>query len=224
MIIDNLLKAIGVPKNQNSVRAVKSRVATHFIIDGELFIERFDLVSNTCQINDRNFRAKAIVDLLMSIECSLKSLIISLSQDGETPFYAYKTARGYRHNLTKLYKEAKERAKNRFTVPGLNQKLFDELISLGVGSRYSYDVWLIRLQTSEKVSFGEFSISENQISRTIDNFEWGVKLKNEAVKFNKLALKCHERYLKKHSILYGKNIDLYNKEIDTFLKYASRSK
>ena len=110
-------EVFNLPKNHKPERAVKSHLARNFYQDGNLFIERYDQVKFTDSMLKRNFRAKCIVDLAMSIECSLKSMIISLSKDSEKPSKAYKRARKNGHNIDGLYKEMALRAKSRFKAP-----------------------------------------------------------------------------------------------------------
>jgi len=207
---------LGAPKVHKPKRAVKSLVSRNFYIDGNLFIERFDQVRYTDSMNNRNFRAKTIVDLAMSIECSLKSLIISLSKDNESPAKAYKKARKLSHNLKKLHKELKLRSKNRFKIPSKDDRVFDDLEKLGVGSRYSYEIWLLRFQSST----GSFFLGDDLISQTVDNSDWEVMVRNEAVMLNNLASKCHSKYLSKHSILSGKKFAAYDRALKRFLSDA----
>ncbi len=182
-------------------------------MDGNLFIEKFDQVRNSDSMGNRSFRAKTIVDLAMSIECSLKSIIISLSGDAESPIKAYKKARGIGHDLNKLHKEVKKRAKNRIKTPKKNEKVFDDLKQLGVGSRYSYEVWLLRFQSAS----GSFFLGEDLISKTVDDQNWETEVRNESVELLKLAQKSYEKYLSKHAILSGKKFASYDKALSEFL-------
>ena len=103
---------LGLPKRHKPERAVKSVAAINFLTDGNLFIERFDMLSASESMENHYFSSKAFVDLSMSIECSLKSIIISLSPDDESPAEAYKKARTGSHKLNALYSEVEVRAKN----------------------------------------------------------------------------------------------------------------
>lgn len=201
------------------MRAVKSLVASNFYIDGNLFIDKFDQVKGCDSMVNINFRAKTIVDLAMSIECSLKSLIISLSKDSETPAKAYKKARKLGHNLEKLHKEVEKRAKNRFKLERKNEKVFQDLEKLGVGSRYSYEIWLIRFQLNS----GAFFLGNDLISKTVNEYEWGINVRNEAVIWNNLANKCHSKYMSKHRILSAKNFPAYDHALACFFNDMSQS-
>jgi hypothetical protein len=215
MSIQKLLdKALSTPKTHKPKRAVKSLVSRNFYTDGNLFIERFDQALTSEYIEHRNFRAKTIVDLAMSIECSLKSLIFSLSKDNETPKVAYKIAinKGG-HNLTKLYDEVKKRAKHRFKLPKKNNEVFDKLTKLKVVSRYSFEIWSLRFHPST----GAFFLGNDLITKTVDNSVWAAKVRNEAVILNNLAAKCHSKFLQKHAILSGKKFAAYEEELAKFL-------
>ncbi|MDN0082064.1 hypothetical protein QU487_04755 [Crenobacter sp. SG2305] len=205
--------SLGVPKKHKPKRAVKSLVASNFYVDGNLFIEVFDNIKKTDSMQHRNFRAKAIVDLAMSLECSLKSLVISLSKDSESPNDAYKKARKCSHDLRGLYEEVASRAKNRLAIKKINDEIFNDLKSLKVGSRYSFEVFLLRFQADKSKVF----IGEDLISRTIDNPEWVSRLRSEAVTINKLAEQCHSKYLSKHAILSGAKFKKFDKELSNFL-------
>jgi hypothetical protein len=208
-----LEKSLGVPKKHRPERAVKSYIASNFYIDGNLFIEAFDIVNATDSMENRAFRAKAIVNLCMSIECSLKSLIISLSKDSETPKGAYKKARSCGHKIEDLHTEMALRAKKRFSTPKRDEEVFNDLQKLKVESRYSFEVWLLRIQADKT----KFFAGEDLISSTIDNKEWASRVRKEAVTINNLAKECHSKYMAKHAILSGKKFETFNKELNNFL-------
>ena len=210
---DVLNKALKIPKKHHPKRAVKSLVARNFYIDGNLFIESFDCSNNIHSMQNRNFRAKAVVSLAMSIECSLKAIIISLSLDSESPTNAYKTSRGLSHNLEKLYNEVIVRAKKRVKLPKNNNQVFNDLKDLKVSSRYSFEVWLLRSQSPNK----KFYLGQDIISKTIDSFEWLSKVRSEAVVLNNFANKCYKKYLDKHSILSGSKFKTYDAELKNFI-------
>ena len=215
MSIQELLdKTLSTPKTYNPKRAVKALVSQNFYTDGNLFIERFDQALTSEYMENRNFRAKIIVDLAMSIECSLKSLIFSLSKDNETPEVAYKIAiKNGGHNLTKLYDEVKKRAKHKFKLPKKNSEVFDNLTKLKVNSRYSFEILSLRFHPST----GGFFLGNDLITKTVDNRLWADEVRSEAVILNNLAAKCHSKFLQKHAILSGKKFAAYEKELAVFL-------
>lgn len=213
MTIQKRLNAVlGVPKKHNPERAVKSLVAINFYTDGNLFIEAYDHLNAFDPMQNRNFRAKAIVNLAMSIECSLKSLIISLSKDSEAPIDAYKIARTHSHHIEKLHSEVESRSKKRFKIHKRNDAIFNDLKLLKVSSRYSFEIWLLRTQAVN----GIFFLRQDLVSRTIDCPTWARQVRNEAVMLNNLADKCHSKYLSKHAILSGNKFSTYENELKNF--------
>lgn len=217
---ERMSETLGVPKRHIPQRSVKSHLARSFWADGNLFIDRFDQLFTCDSMGNRNFRAKTIVDLAMSIECSLKSLIISLSKDDETPSGVYKKARKKSHKLDKLFDEVTIRAFRRLKIPQKNEVLFSDLKLLGVGSRYSYEVWLFRFQ-SESVSL---FLGKDLISRTIDDLEWSRKIRDEAVRLNQVASKAHTRFMSKHKILLGSRLATYEREMEQFIRDTTRQR
>lgn len=215
--INDLMFAMGAPKVHRPNRAVKATVSQNFYTDGKLFVDRFDLINSSDLMNKRGIRAKMFVDLAMSLECSLKSLIISLSKDDESPIDAYKKARSYSHNLDKLYKEVKERSKNRFKLPKKNAGLFIDLADLGISSRYSYELWMLRIQAEDRDLF----LGNDLLSRTLDDYNWGIEVRNEAGRLNNCAVDCHSRFMSRHSILSGKRLSAFGDAMDDFLNNIS---
>lgn len=171
-------------------------------------------------MQNRNFRAKAIVDLAMSIECSLKSLIISLSKNIETPAKAYKIAKNLSHNLDNLHQEVKKRAKHRFKLKQRDDIVFENLKNLGIKSRYSQDLWSLRLQSKS----GLFFLGDSLVSSTVDDSDWCDRVRKEALIWNTMAHRCNSKYMIKHSVLSGKKFDTYERELASFLHDVSKNK
>lgn len=207
-----LENVLGLSYTFKSKRAVKYKVAKHFLRDSSYLIDRFDLLINSDLKDSRNFRAKSFVDLMMSIECSFKSMIISLSKDPELPSKAYKKARKKEHYLDILYKEIVKRAKYRFKLPQKNDSILNDIKMLGIRTRYSYKLWCLKLGSTSK----ELFFDRDLISRTIDNSQWGLEVRNEAVKLNNLASSCLEKFLGEYSVLHGSKMKLLQKELLKF--------
>ena len=216
-LADKIEQSLKVPKKHKPQRAVKGALCRSFSLDGNLFIEKSDLVQGIELMENRNFRAKIIVDLLMSIECSLKSLCIALSKDNETPAKVYKKVRKYSHNINKLYNEVEKRAKNRFAIPSVHA-IFDDLKQLGVSSRYAYEIWLIRMNSNDEDVF----FDEDLISRTLDDITWATTVREEAVKMNALSEKCYSKYMAKHCVLRGKKFKQYHTHLQKFLSEVTK--
>jgi len=214
--VKKLLDVMGAAKQRKPVRGMKAVLARNFYADGNLFIERFDALNETEGMIDTRYASKAVVDLSMSIECSLKSLIICLSKDGETPVALYNRlkSRQLGHNLDNLLQEAITRAKSRFKIPQHNQKVFSDLSQLGyIFSRYSQEVWTLGLRYPPTKIFTEDSFVEN----TVEDAQWRRMVRNEAVRLNNLANDCYNKYLRAHTILNGKKFNTHEKEIRKFI-------
>ncbi|HDM8146011.1 TPA: hypothetical protein P0E33_004867 [Vibrio harveyi] len=205
--ITKLKKIAGAAKSVKVVQAAKSVVALNFYTDGNLFIERYDLLnSHNSSMQHRQFRAKAMVDLAMSLECSLKSLILSLSKANEKPKTAMNQARKASHDHKKLFNKVKAKAKNRTRLIPMNMAILDDLEKFGVGSRYTQEIWSI--QTS-----GKLSVNQQLLHRTIDDPKWMLDLRNLAVEWNNEASRVHGKYLKPHSVLSGKQLKQLDQEL-----------
>lgn len=207
MIISKLKKIAGATKNIKVVQATKSVLALNYYTDGNLFIERYDFLnSHNCSMQHRQFRAKAMVDLAMSLECSLKSLVFSLSKDNEKPKTAMNQTRKASHDHKKLFNKVKATAKNRIHLITMNMAILDDLEKFGVGSRYTQEIWSI--QTS-----GHLSVNQQLLHRTIDDPQWMLELRNLAVSWNNEASRVHGKYLKPHSVLSGKQLKQLDQEL-----------
>ncbi|MUK62714.1 hypothetical protein GNP81_16390 [Aliivibrio fischeri] len=205
--ISKMKKIAGAANNVKIVQAAKSVVAINFYTDGNLFIERYDLMNSHHDLmQHRQFRAKAMVDLAMSLECSLKSLVISLSPSTQKPKAAIKKARDCSHDHQKLYRRVKVKAKHRVTLASMDNLILDDLAKFGVGSRYTHEIW--NIQTS-----GKLSVNEELLYRTIDNPEWMTTLRNLAVQWNNEASRVHQKYLRPHTILSGKQLSRLDAEL-----------
>lgn len=228
---NNLLQRLtkDFPKKHIPVRAIKSDIASQYWRDGFSFIRISDVVFNTDLIADVDIRGKMTVNLMMSLECSLKSLIISLSKDNETPLEVLKLVKNKSHDNNKLYDEVVDRSKKRFKISE-RSKIFDDINNVwGVWIRYGVELYHLKYEDQKKwiskindmnIGDDEFPvpIEDGLIERTIDNPEWYHLLRNQAVIFNDLAYQCHQKYLDKHRKLYGERLEAYSNEKDKFYK------
>jgi len=206
---EKLKKAMGLPRKIKPQRAVKGVIARNYYIDGNLFIERFDVLNKHENMQNKQYRAKAMVDLCMSLECSMKSLVVSLSHDTKAPGSTMKSLRKLSHHHEKLLKKIKETSRNRFTPPDFPAKKLKEIQRFGVGARYSHDIWSIQTDTF-------LSIEDDLLGSTINDPSWMSELRTLAVEWNNSASKCYDRYLSKHCIVSGKDHARFNKELKKF--------
>ncbi|AYA39020.1 hypothetical protein D3Y59_17710 (plasmid) [Hymenobacter oligotrophus] len=116
---------------------MKRKIASSFAADSNDFLWRVGLLKDNRPHDTTSFFAKLYVDLLMSAECALKSLIVSLSPASETPEDAYLKIRRIGHKLDKLYEEVERRASRRLKLLTPKQRaLLMEANTIGVGYRY----------------------------------------------------------------------------------------
>lgn len=116
---------------------VKRTIAVSFWKDCNDLLWRANIFRARIGHDTLSTKAKTYVDIIMAMECSLKSMIVSLSHETETPESAYLVARGCSHHLDRLYNEVKSRAKNRVKLlPNKDVATIIKGNSLGVGYRY----------------------------------------------------------------------------------------
>src|SRR5450759_1273553 len=82
---------------------VKRTIAVSFWKDSNDLLWRGNIFRQQIGHDTLSTKAKTYVDIIMAVECSLKSMIISLSLKNETPENAYLTARSCSHHLDRLY-------------------------------------------------------------------------------------------------------------------------
>ncbi|OCQ23386.1 hypothetical protein A7985_05450 [Pseudoalteromonas luteoviolacea] len=208
-LIKRLKDSLGAVKKPCRKKYVKYMIASNFYVDGNIFIKRYDIALSSDYLGNTNYRSKMVVDLLMSIECSLKSLLITTSNDEVSAKEAYKKARKCGHNLDKLAKLVINQSKYKIRIPSSNSSVFVELHELGVFARYSFEIWSIKIK--QKHLF-----CDNLVERTIENTYWCNRLRDEAIKWNILASNRLSA-LRKHTILSGKPLLNARKEVDDFV-------
>jgi hypothetical protein len=140
---------------------VKRTVSASFWKDSNDLLWRANIFQRQIGHDTLSTKAKTYVDIVMAIECSLKSLIVSLSRESETPEEAYLVARSCSHHLDRLYAEVRVRAKNRVRLLTPDkERIIIKANSLGVGYRYdvtafmflSREDWVDRSQKKGLVS------------------------------------------------------------------------
>jgi len=164
-----LRKASGSAGSLNALKAAKYILSLFYSKDAFLLLKRYDLVKNSLYMEtDKNFRAKAFVDLLMSIESSLKSIYIALSEDSMDLLKTYKEARKSSHDISELFEKCKKLADGKYHIFNKNPKEFSDIKILRVDVRYSLDMWcLVYLESIETLL-----MEEDILSRTIESSQW----------------------------------------------------
>jgi hypothetical protein len=170
---------------------VKRTLSASFWKDSNDLLWRADIFHKGIEHDTLSTKAKTYVDIVMATECSLKSLILSLSREPETPEDAYLVARGCGHHLDRLYAEVKVRAKNRVRLLDPDKEaIIIKANSLGVG--YRYDVTAFMFLSQE--DWVDRSQKKGLVSSVI-NHDFINELNVVAHELNTLSNKTLDKYL-----------------------------
>ncbi len=214
----NIHKLLG-GKPFNADRQLKYKLATSFWADSNDFLWRVGLLINNRPHDSNAYFSKLYVDLIMSAECALKSLIISLSLPSETPEDAYLTARNLSHNLDKLYIEVARRAKNRIKLLTKTDKnILLKANTLGVG--YRYDIRTFFFLTQE--DYIDRAFQKGLVSSVI-NYEFINKLYKMLHTLKDISTNSYVKYYGKDNSLSGSNLQKLHDRQDAFF-IAMRNK
>ena len=195
----------------NADRQLKSTLSSTMWADSNDFLKRVNLLMADLDLWSTSYLSKIYVDILMSIESSLKALIIALSDKKETPEDAYRTARSKSHRIDQLYAEVERRAFRRIKL--LNQKDKDELlnnaIKIKVSNRY-------RLVTLAQIRSDGIAIhwGGGQYSNLI-NYDYLLKLSEIAFKLKSISLTGNKRYMDRQG-MNGVNLGKYDQRFQDF--------
>lgn len=170
---------------------VKRKIAGSYWNDSNDLLWRGNIFRKQIAHDSLSTKAKIYVDIIMAIECSLKSMIISLSLKDETPENAYLSARSSSHHLGKLYEEVKIRAKNRVKLLSRSQEaIIIKANTLGVGYRYDITAFMFLSQEDWAVR----GIKRGLVSSVL-NHDFIDELNVVAHQLNKLSGSTLDKYL-----------------------------
>lgn len=194
---------------------VKCQIATHFLRDARDWLNIYKILET--QQKDyisMSFEAKKYSNLRFSLECSLKSLIMSLSKKNESASKAYRIIRGHKHNLINLYKECLSRGgkKCRVISPRFSSKV-EKIENVGVGIRYDMDFKTAYKRQSLKELFIDGPIS----AVVLDN-AFRKEFFHEAFEIYKRASKVRSRRFAKHLGCTGDKIGKIEDYIRNIIK------
>ena len=203
----------------NAERSIKALLATSYIQDARGLLQRghFCLNPQNGFEHDRKLRAKILVDLLMSAECSLKSLIFGLSKNDETPEKLYKNAKGkWKHDLGKLLFQARKRAKNKLKFPS-DKKLptFADATKMSVFVRYSVETYFLIMDRSLR----DQPYVDPLIKKTTGE-TWMWQFMDDVNKLYLLSSDAHNKFCSRHLNSKTKG---YNKRLKAFYANISPS-
>jgi len=163
----------------------------------------------------RSYQAKLFVNLRMAIECFLKSMIISLSDQSETPEQAYNCAKKSGHDLVTLLNKVRDRTKGKTPLIRKSTKLLvRDLDRLGVGLRYKADVTAALLAES----FYESVSMTGQFSSTVGSIDWLRKVLEHSRYLSEKTLKIHSSRFSRHKAMLGTDRGPYENRLIAFMK------
>ena len=145
---------------------LKKEISDMFLSDSRDFLKRFKQLEESA--THIGLRSKLLVELLFSLECSLKSLIFLESETDEKS--TYKKIKKSSHNIEKLLNTLKEESRTKF----------NELITIDISIYNVYNRYLLE---SELVFRKDFGILGEEYYDTISNFQWLNKIYKEIDSF-----------------------------------------
>jgi len=176
---------------------VKSQIARNYLRDARDWLYIYKKLQEIDMYPIKSLEAKKFINLRFSMECSFKSLIISLSERQERAEEVYNIMIKFKHNLKKLFKECKERAGGKYRICS---KSFipevDKIEKLGVGIRYDLDFTTAYKKQSFKELFVNGPISSVVLDSSFRNKFW-----NETLNLYKRAGKIYNTRFNKHRII-----------------------
>lgn len=215
--------------NFNAKSAVKYMIASFYNRDGNQLIEIYDRSYQSGYLNDKYYRSKLFVNLLMSLECSFKACIIALSDISEEPYNAYLTVRKSSHSLSKLFTELKQRETAKYISPvAFDNQVIDEIDKLSVKIRYTLDVYNLAqadiiYHTSPNSTLSDdniplyFEYVDTLFSKTIETKGWIENLRDIACTWNNYAANLIKDHLQSHAIASGQELKDIEREKQLFL-------
>jgi hypothetical protein len=197
---------------------VKAKVATHYLTDSEQLCLRARTTINSSDLPFRySMRSKIFVEILMSFECSLKSLVISLSKGGESPEQAYHEAREPGHRVGQLCEKVKNRSYNRLKfVSSKEEDMIYEAEEIGVFVRYELEA--MRLKRGLKN--GRLFSKPNKLLQTIRSEQWMSDMLELGFKLHSIAYESGSRYMSEHLSMMGSDVEEAHERLQKFIDSA----
>jgi hypothetical protein len=202
----------------NSEKFLKSRLTSNMWLDSNDFLYRVKLMQYHRDHDGYSIVSKIYVDILMAIESDLKSLIISLSKNDETPENAYLVARNHSHRIENLYAEVELRARNRIKL--LNQKDKDELLNNAINIKVSNRYQLI---TQLNIGTEDFIHTDFGIGKysSLLQPDYLLKIENISRRLHWIANESSKRFMPK-LIMTGDSIGIYHDRLKEFAQNLGR--
>jgi len=192
---------------------VKAMVAGCYVRDGCDLLEVF-LAGWNSERNNRSYRAKLFINLRLAVECYLKALVITYSENAESPEDAYKAARKSSHKLACLLAEVQSRSKRtkRYFRKAAD-KFIAEFDAMKVVLRYEVDM----AAEFSKETFEDQFFGTGPMSSTIASDKWMLSAYEHVAYIGKKARKAFEHKLDAHTGHVLADSDKRDKRIREFM-------
>lgn len=208
-----IFKKLTSSKPFNADNQLKTKLSMSMGSDANDLNWKASILLNNIPHYTRSYFGKVYVDIIMGIESSLKSLIISLSKKTDSPETIYTAARSKGHKIADLYSEVEKLAKNRIKL--LDKK---DLVVLGkaktltVNNRYDLINVLLYMQED----------SMDRILRTdavssVLNEKFLHELIKVSYKLSKIANAARSKYCDFPGMMGSDLLTMHNR-IDSFYK------
>jgi hypothetical protein len=153
-------------------------IAHAFLTDAYEFIERAESMAQSS--TRPSFRAKILADITLSVECSLKSLMASSANEGETAVSLYRRIRRKGHKLLSLLDGIRDAHRSVFRLSAHDTNAVELIATFSAQFRYSIDYGGLMLGTSRSIFLED--LSEAFLGRTSDHLRLARRIYNEATK------------------------------------------
>ena len=163
---------------------VKNILADSYWSDANDFLWRYRILKQQ-EFQNRSFLGKLYVDLCMAVECALKSSMIYLSPNSETPQQAYRIARSNSHNIQDSLSEVASRANHKVKFISQSSRDIVSKIKLSVSARYEIELLYIHLNSQQ--------LQSSAIEQTIKDPVYMKALHKAAFDIFKFSGRCRSR-------------------------------
>ncbi len=160
-------------------KTINDTIARYFLNDSREFLKRYEFLRE--RQTDISNRSKLLIDLVFSLECSLKALIFIESDQNEKQ--TYKKIKSCSHNLKKLLENV-----NTETFSEIVSKIDSNIEHFSISSRYSLEA---------NIYFRDSMGALNDLYyNTIANFLWLDDLHKQATELYKYVISKIDNSLK----------------------------
>ncbi len=208
--VENQAGVVGTAKGQKLKKAfgnffieihVKAHLSGLFLTDALEWLLLYESLEQNSNFGSESYEAKKFIMLRSSVECILKSLIISSSKSSEKAAGAYKTAVACSHNLSKLHNECNLRLNRRRKI--ISPKflsVWGAVEKTHISLRYSLNHTFEKLKQSYAPPF-----YKGNVSVLIMDDDTRKAFFNEAKRIYYMAMAVDKKRFKKHRACLGGN-------------------